>query len=192
MKFKKLAAMGLAGMMTMCSALPVFAAEGYVDKTDPFADSKTPTSFSVENKDDLNEDNGGNGKLGGELVVSIPAEMVLAADGNSNAVLVKADTVSAKGRMHANEKLSVLTATNISYANADDASVTVPGVIAFGTASGDNQLTEWSAEELVTGVKGGTDAIVKKDISSTVQKADIDYIGFYATNITYNISVATN
>lgn len=192
MKFKKLAALGMVGMLSVCSALPVFAAEGYTDHEDPFDDAQTKTSFSVEDPDDLDEDNGGNGVLGGKLVVSIPAEMILTTTEGSNSVLTKADTVSARGRMHANEKLSVLTATDIDYVNADDNSVTVPGVVAFGAESGDNQLTEWSAAELVKGVKEGEEGIVTKDISSTVQKADIDYIGTYATNILYNISVATN
>jgi hypothetical protein len=191
MRLKKLATIILSGALTASAVFPALAATGYTDYEDPFTDAKTQTKFEITDPDDLNEENGGNGKLGGEVVVSVPAELVLGADANSNAILTKKDIVSARGRLRANQKLSITTPTSISYANGDDNTVTVPGVVAFGTTSGDNQLAEWSAAEMVKGVKEGEVGIVHKDISSTVQKEDIDYVGTYTTNLLYSIQVAT-
>lgn len=191
MRIKRLATLVLAGAFTVSAVLPALAAQGYTDYEDPFTGAKTQTNFEITDPDDLNEENGGNGKLGGEVVVSVPAELVLGADAGSNAILTKKDIVSARGRLKANQKLSITTPTNIAYANGDDSTVTVPGVVAFGAASGDNQLAEWSAAEMVKGVKEGEAGIVHKDISSTVQKVDIDYVGTYSTNLLYSIQVAT-
>jgi len=125
--------------------------------------------------------------LGGDLIVSIPAEMILTYDAE-NSVMTKTDYVSATGRCASTSKLEIKTLTSITYANDADNSISVPGTIAFGTTSGDYQVTDWSAPELLTGVKTPAN-VVKKNITASVQKDDIDYVGIYGTSILYNISV---
>ena len=123
MRLKKLATIILSGALTASAVFPALAATGYTDYEDPFTDAKTQTKFEITDPDDLNEENGGNGKLGGEVVVSVPAELVLGADANSNAILTKKDIVSARGRLRANQKLSITTPTSISYAKIGRAHV---------------------------------------------------------------------
>ncbi len=142
------------------------------------ADGETLTKFEVDNT-----------ILGGDLIVSIPAEMTLEYDATSE-TMTKADYVSASGRCGANQKLEIRTATSITYKDDKKAEITVPGTVAFGVAEDDKQLENWTAVELLTGVKT-PDSIVKKDISATVQKSDIDYIGSYSSVIQYNITVVT-
>lgn len=159
---------------------------GYIDHKQPFRDAKTKTSFRVTVKD---LDEGGNGVLGGNLVVSVPAEMNLAGSSSDNQYILKEDVIYARGRVGAANKLSVTTATVINYVNDDDSSVTVPGEVIFGTTSGSNQVEEWKAAELVKGVKEGEDGLVSKDITVRVKKDAIDYKGGYSTALLYNIEV---
>lgn len=140
------------------------------------ADGETKTDFVVDRT-----------ILGGDLIVSIPAEMILEYDSGSE-TLAKEDYVSATGRCISTSKLEVKTLTSITYANEADNSIKVPGTIAFGTTSDTYQVTEWSAAELLAGVKNTAD-IAKKDIKASVLKSDIDFVGSYATSILYNISV---
>ena len=159
---------------------------GYIDHRQPFQDAKTKTSFRVTAKD---LDEGGNGVLGGELVVSVPAEMTLAGSSSDNQYLLKEDVIYARGRVGAADKLSVTTATVISYVNGDDSSITVPGEVVFGITSGSNQVEEWKAADLVKGVKEGEDGSVSKGIAVRVRKNAIDYKGSYSTVLNYNIEV---
>lgn len=154
--------------------------DGYTDISveSDTADGETLTKFEVDNT-----------ILGGDLIVSIPAEMTLEYDATSE-TMTKADYVSASGRCGANQKLEIRTATSITYKDDKKAEITVPGTVAFGVAEADKQLENWTAVELLTGVKT-PDSIVKKDISATVQKSDIDYIGSYSSVIQYNITVVT-
>lgn len=140
------------------------------------ADGTTKTDFTVDNL-----------ILGGDLVVSIPAEMILAYDSDKE-IMTKEDYVSATGRCASTSKLEIKTLTSITYTNEKDNNIKVPGTIAFGTASEDYQITEWSALELLTGVKIPAD-VVKKNIAASVLKSDIDFVGTYSTTILYNISV---
>lgn len=140
------------------------------------ADGTTKTDFVVDNT-----------ILGGDLIVSIPAEMILSYDAD-NEVMVEADYVSASGRCSSTSNLEVKTLTSITYANDADNSIEVPGTIEFGVTSDAYQITEWSAAELLTGIKNIDDR-VKKNITASVLKADIDFVGTYSTTILYNISV---
>ena len=60
----------------------------------PFRDAKTKTSFRVTVKD---LDEGGNGVLGGNLVVSVPAEMNLAGSSSDNQYILKEDVIYETG-----------------------------------------------------------------------------------------------
>lgn len=86
------------------------------------ADGETLTKFEVDNT-----------ILGGDLIVSIPAEMTLEYDATSE-TMTKADYVSASGRCGANQKLEIRTATSITYKDDKKAEITVPGTVAFGVA----------------------------------------------------------
>lgn len=171
MKAKKLLSVLLAGMMLVSNGVTVLASE--VDVSGGTASGTTPTSFEVDTS-----------VLGGDLVVSIPAEMVLTYN-TDDEQFKNEDVVSAKGRIRANKKLQVKTPTSIEYSNGDDNSIKVAGTVAFGITSDNLQVTEWSASELLDSLT----VLSSKDITATVEKDDISYIGTYSTNITYDINV---
>lgn len=155
----------------------------------------TITDFSVDN--DILDDGKPDDVLGGDLIVSIPAELRLAYTSNG-ATFTKEDKVYAVGRVHSTDYLKILTPTNIEY-TPDDATeellaanpeARVPGVISFGDTENNNQTSKWLASELLLGVgKGSVTEGTGKAISSTVQKSDIKFIGSYRSVIDYNITL---
>ena len=171
MKAKKVIVALLTGALLMTNGLTVFASD--LDVSGGTATGSTPTSFEVDTS-----------ILGGDLVVSIPAEMTLTYDSEKEK-FVDEDFVSASGRILASKKLVVKTPTNVTYKNTDDNAITVDGTIAFGVVVDADGVENWSAAELLTGLT----TPVEKGITATVEKADISYIGEYSTAITYNISV---
>lgn len=170
-KMKRFLATLLTGVMLMSNGVVAFAAD--VPVSGGTATGSTPTSFTVDNT-----------VLGGDLVVSVPADMTLTYD-SSSSTFKSADVVSAKGRILASKKLEVKTPTAITYKNDDDNSITVPGTITFGSVSGSDQLTEWSAAQLLTSLT----TLDSRNITASVNKNDISYIGTYKATINYNIDV---
>lgn len=171
MKMKRFLATLLTGVVLMNNGVLAFAAD--VPVSGGTATGSTPTSFTVDAS-----------VLGGDLIVSVPADMTLTYD-SASSTFKSDDVVSAKGRILTSKKLEVKTPTSITYKNADDNSITVPGTVTFGSASGSDQVTEWSAAELLASLT----TLDERDISASVNKSDISYIGTYNATITYNINV---
>lgn len=170
---KRLVAVLLTGIMLMSNGVVAFASD--LSVSGGTASGSTPTSFEVDTS-----------ILGGDLVVSIPAEMVLTYD-SANEKFTNTDVVTAKGRITASKRLEVQVPSEIEYENADDTTIKVSGSVDFGSTSMNNmEKGYWSAAELLTGL---TATPVERDIVVDVNKADISYIGTYSTNITYSISV---
>lgn len=169
---KRLVAVLLTGIMIVSNGVVAFASD--VSVSGDTATGSTPTSFEVDTS-----------ILGGDLVVSIPAEMILNYD-SASGKFTNTDVVTAKGRITASKRLKVQVPSEIEYENADDATIKVNGSVDFGTTSMNNmEIGYWTAAELLSGLT----TPVEKDIVVDVNKADISYIGTYSTNITYNISV---
>lgn len=171
MKRKSILAALLTTVLLATNGVSVFASN--VNVIGDTATGNTPTSFEVDTN-----------ILGGDLVVSIPADLTLTYD-SASGTFKDTDVVTANGRILASKKLEVKTPTTVTYKNEDDNSITVDGTIAFGTTSGDYGVEEWSASELLTSITSP----VEKDITATVNKTNISYIGTYKATVTYNISV---
>lgn len=162
--------LSLIGVLTLAMSMNVYAAD--VTVTSNSHSDDIPTSFTVT--DDM---------LGGEVILSVPSEMVLtlSADGLK---LTDTDTILAKGDIVASKHLELSVPTSLTYKNDADTSIEVPGSLTFET----NGYTEWSADELEANLTSPT----YKDISVDVDMDDIDYIGVYRATITYNVKVETN
>lgn len=203
MKKRSLAVAALTGVMMLSNMMPVFAAEipadaipegqKVIEVEGTTGTGTSDTMFDVDN--DILDEGKDPDVLGGDLIVSVPAELRLAYT-SGGSTLTKEDKVYAVGRVKVSQELEVKTPTNIDYV-ADDATTdaqkaeaTVPGVIAFGVADGENQKEDWSASELLKGVgKASVTEGTDKAISSTVQKSDIKYIGSYTSVIDYSINL---
>lgn len=203
MRKRNLAVMAMVGAMTMSNMMPVFAAEipesavpethKLIEVEGESATGTSDTMFEVDN--DILDEGKDEDVLGGDLIVSVPAELRLAYT-SGGSTLTKSDEVYAVGRVKVSQNLDVKTPTNIEYV-ADDAVTdeqkadsAVPGVVAFGEEDGENQKENWTAKELLVGVgKSSVTDGTGKDISSTVQKSDIKYIGSYTSVIDYNINL---
>ena len=178
-------ALGLAMVTALSASVPTFAATD-IGEADFASGGTTPTSFEATT--DI---------LGGDLIVSIPAELVLEPDATDSTAtkFSKSDVVSAKGRISAVKKLSVSIAdidTNsttegiqVNYALADDSSVLAEGTVAFKDDTTSNGVREWSASELLTSLT----TLDSRDISVEVPKENVSYIGDYSTTITYTIQL---
>lgn len=155
----------------------------------------TLTMFEVDNPQ-LDTDKPDD-VLGGDLVVSVPAELRLAYTEDKK-IFTKDDKVYAVGRTHVSDILKIATDENIWYVS-DDATpelleqfpeAKVKGVIAFGEQEDNKQVSQWLASELLQGVfKHSVEEGVGKDISSTVQKDEVVYTGSYSATIWYNITL---
>ena len=205
MRKRNLAVAALTGIMMLSNMMPVFAAElpagaipegqKAIQVEGTTGTGTSDTMFDVDN--DILDEGKPDDVLGGDLIVSVPAELRLAYT-SGGSTLTKSDKVYAVGRTKVSQVLDVKTPTNIEY-TADDATdeiiandpaAKVPGVVAFGVAEGDNQKENWTAKELLVGVgKPSVDQGTGKNISSTVQKSDISYIGSYTSVIDYNITL---
>lgn len=203
MRKRNLAVAALTGVMMLSNMMPVFAAEipagaipegqKAIQVEGTTGTGTSDTMFDVDN--DILDEGKDPDVLGGDLIVSVPAELRLAYT-SGGSTLTKEDKVYAVGRVKVSQNLDVKTPTNINYV-ADDAvtdeqkaEATVPGVVAFGTTDGDNQKENWTAQELLKGVgKTSVTEGTDKAISSTVQKSDIKYIGSYTSVIDYNINL---
>lgn len=172
MKRKSLIATLVASVLLLTSGVSVFAASD-VNVSGGSATGSTPSSFSVDTS-----------VLGGDLVVTIPAELTLTYD-SASGTFKTTDVVTANGRILASKKFEVKVPSTVTYKNQDDNAITVDGAIGFGTTSGSYQIEEWSASELLTSMT----TPVNKNISATVNKDDIDYIGTYKATVTYDFSV---
>lgn len=217
---RKLAIAAITGAMMLSSVMPAFAAElpaGAVPDTHKLIDvqedeesgaitgtGSSETMFEVTNEE-MDKDKDPD-VLGGDLIISVPAELrlVLMEDKDSEgnglgtySYLTKADDVYAVGRTKVSQYLDVKAPTDITYI-ADDAVTqdqkdesAVPGVVKFGITDTDGDQKEtWNAKELVAGV--GKESVTDgtgKEISSTVQKEDIKYIGSYTATIDYNATL---
>lgn len=160
----------LAGLMTatllLGNTMPVFAAD--ISVTSDTANGNTPTEFSVDAD-----------AIGGGLVVTIPASLDLTANGDGD--FVANDVVSAYGNINACKAVTVSTDNEITYVNADDASISVTGAVTFGSDGAE----QWTAEE----TKNSITTLDSRPINVKVAKDDIDYIGTYNTKVYFNINV---
>lgn len=163
---KSLAAL-VAVMMLITSSVNVFASD--IDVSGDSASGQTATSFTVTTD-----------MLGGDLVVTIPDNMTLTYD-SINKKFENADKVTAKGNINPSKKLSIKAPTSVTYLHEDDNSVDAVGTVTFGTSGTET----WSAAELKTSLTTAD----SRDIKSTVPMSEVEYIGTYSTNITYNIAV---
>lgn len=120
--------------------------------------------------------------LGGDLIVSVPAEMVLSYDSSSD-TFTKSDVVTAKGGIVSSKRLEITVPTTVVYSNKKSDVVNVDGSVTFGT----NGVDKWMADELRSST-----IPVERDISVSVDKNDISYTGTYSTTINYTISVVDN
>lgn len=169
---KRLVALMLASTMVIGGTITANAQT--IPVTGDTATGNSPTSFSVTA--DMLE--------GGDLVITTPDSLTLDYDSDNNQ-FSKSSQVNVKGNINPAKKVVITTPTDITYTHADDSTVTAEGAVAFGTVDGSNQKTEWSAVELKNGGSTG----VNKDISSTVAKSEVEYIGTYNATVSFNISL---
>lgn len=132
--------------------------------------SETPATFTATAE-----------MLGGDLVINIPDSLSLSKDGNN---FVGTGTVSAQGVTNPTAVLSVSTNTTLAYVNQSDTSIKANASVSFGT----DGTAQWTASEL----KANVDAADKKSfqVTATVPMSEIEYIGEYASNIVFNISLS--
>ena len=132
--------------------------------------SETPVTFTATAE-----------MLGGDLVINIPDSVSLSKDGNN---FVGTGTVSAQGVTNPTAVLSVSTNTTLAYVNQSDTSIKANASVSFGT----DGTAQWTASEL----KANVDASDKKSfqVTATVPMSEIEYIGEYASNIVFNISLS--
>ena len=126
--------------------------------------------------------------LGGTLVISIPAEMELKYDSSLNEY-IKTDSIYASGRCGVTKQLNVETPRYITFVNGEDNGVKIDnGLVEFGTPVADDSEStreQWSGAEL----REGLTSPVRKNISVSVDKREIDYLGSYKSVITYHITM---
>ena len=168
---KKIVALALATSMIL-GGTPVYAQT--VSVTSGTGSGSSPSSFTVT-ADML---------TGGDLVVTIPDSLDLVYD-DASSQFTKTSKVNVKGNINPAKKVVISTPTNITYRHEDDTTVTADGTVTFGSTSVNNQKAEWSATEL----KDGGEAGVDKDISSSVAKSEVEYIGTYKATINFNVSL---
>lgn len=168
---KKIVALALATSMIL-GGTPVHAQT--VSVTSGTGSGSSPSSFTVT-ADML---------TGGDLVVTIPDSLDLAYD-DASSQFTKTSKVNVKGNINPAKKVVISTPTNITYRHEDDTTITADGTVTFGSTSVNNQKAEWSATEL----KDGGEAGVDKNISSSVAKSEVEYIGTYKATINFNVSL---
>lgn len=179
MRKKNVLAFGVAAL-SLVAAIPsigVFAAGTQtIEVTGDTAEGSADTDFVVTAD-----------MLGGGLVVTIPDKVTLDYNKEDN-VFKKDTTVNAKGYVDVDKELTVEIPTAVTYTLENNASYTADGTVAFGTASGDNQVTEWSQTELKTKSEG-TLVGIDKALSVTVDGDDVDDIGIYKTELIFTIEL---
>lgn len=166
MKKKVLAGLAIMSML-MANGISVFASNDINVSTD--TTGNTQLNFTVT--PDM---------LGGDLIVSIPAEMTLFYN-SSTGKFVKSDYVSAKGGIAPDHHLEVSAPTSVTYTHKDKSSIKVNGSIGFGN----NGKEVWSAEQLIDGLVTPQ----KRDVTASASISDIKYVGNYGTNLVYNIQI---
>lgn len=168
---KKIVALALATSMIL-GGTPVYAQT--VSVTSGTGSGSSPSSFTVT-ADML---------TGGDLVVTIPDSLDLVYD-DASSQFTKTSKVNVKGNINPAKKVVISTPTNITYRHEDDTTVTADGTVTFGSTSVNNQKAEWSATEL----KDGGEAGVDKDISSSVAKSEVEYIGTYKATVEFTVGL---
>lgn len=137
----------------------------------PVKAESTKTSFTADND-----------MIGGELIVQVPDEMVLNLNEDSSK-FTNTDKVSAWGITSPKKVLTVSTDSSIKYKNGYDESIEVNADVIFG----DEGSAKWTASELREGYTSGNHK--SYDVTSDVNKDDVDYIGTYKSTIYWNISL---
>lgn len=176
-------ALALAMVTAVSTSVPAFAQEFSLSDFNDGA--KTPTSFYADTS-----------ILGGDLIISIPAELILVPDASDTSAtkFSKTDVVSAKGRASANATLSVSVVENdtnsstdgiqIDYANKKDATIKAEGTVSFKDDDKENGVREWTAAELLASLT----TLDARDITVEVPKDNVDYVGTYTTKILYKVT----
>lgn len=157
----------MVGALLITNGVSVFASDITVSGN---SIGSTPTSFIAT--EDM---------LCNEVIVSIPAEMVLTYD-SATKKLSDSDVVIAKGDIKSGRHLEVSVPTNITYKHVASESITVNGVLNFGT----NGVEEWTPSQV------GSSAGDSRQISSVVDAHELDYTGTYKATIIYNISIVND
>lgn len=179
MKFKKLVSCSLVAFSLIATLPSVGVSAQTIDVTGQTGSGSANTDFNVTAD-----------MLGGGLVVTIPDSVTLSYD-QENDEFVKETTVNAKGYVEVDKKLSVSIPTDITYTLQGFDMFTADGTIAFGSTSGDNQVTEWSQVELKT---KDADALVGVDkaLKVTVDGDEIQDIGTYEAVLNFSIELVNN
>ena len=115
--------------------------------------------------------------IGGGLVVTIPASLDLTADAGSGNFVAN-DVVSAKGNIDPCKAVTVSADKNITYSNSDKDSITVNGIVTFGT----DGVEKWTAEQ----TKASLETLDERNVSVTVPKENVEYIDTYKTEVYFN------
>lgn len=163
----------IMGMVLGTTSMTALAAQE-VDMSTGVGAGDVPTSFEVT-ADMLD---------GGDLLVTIPEELILEFD-YDNEVFTNSDVVNVAGNILPTKEVNIETSTSASYVHADTDLVTAPAVIDFGE-EGESSVT---AQELRAANVIDAETGVDIEITSTVEKDGVAYIGEYATSLTFNISV---
>ena len=169
-KRSKMLACLMASILLLGNTLPVFAQD--IELSGDSATGSTPSSFTVDAD-----------YLGGGVVVIIPATLDLTVDDDTGGYLAN-DVVSAKGNMNPSKVLKVSTDTEIEYVNADDNSVTVTGVVTFGT----DGTEQWTAAQ----TKASLSTLDSRAIDVAVAKDALPYTGEYTSVVYFNIEAVSN
>lgn len=147
--------------------IPAHATEIAVSDT---TTGTTPTSFVATN--DMLQNN---------VVVSIPAEMVLTYNATTKK-LTDTESVSVRGDIKSGKHLEVSVPTNVAYQSSGNY---VNGVLTFGTTSGGRGTETWTPTQ-------ASSSSNSRQITSTVNASDLDYAGTYSTTITFSISIVND
>lgn len=160
---KKIIGFGIMISILLWGRLPVLASDIPVtDSTTGY----TPTSFVATN--DMLQNN---------VVVSIPAEMILTYNASTKK-LTDTDSVSVRGDIKSGKHLEVSVPANVSYYSSK---ANVNGTLTFGSGG----TEKWTPSQVSSSNNS-------RQITSTVNASDLDYAGTYSTTITFNISIVND
>lgn len=164
---KRIIGLGALVFSLMWGMLPVYATDIAVSDA---TTGTTPTSFVATN--DMLQNN---------VVVSIPAEMVLTYNATTKK-LTDTESVSVRGDIKSGKHLEVSVPNNVAYQSSGNY---VNGVLTFGTSSGGRGVETWTPTQ-------ASSSSNSRQITSTVNAADLDYAGTYTTTITFSISIVND
>ena len=152
----------------MAGSVPVYAQDIIMD------DSKTATGSALSSFDvDASV-------IGGGIVVSIPSSLDLVYDVETKQYICE-EEVSARGLIEEEEVLTVTVDTEVIYTHATKEDVFATGTVMFGV----DGTETWTAEEM----SASMDELDAREIIITVDAEELEFIGNYATEMFFDISI---